>query len=149
MPSTVATLLPLEAVVQLLSGAVAQPYSLQQHAVCPRLLLGGGQRLVGSGSGIPGSLLLPPLELLVDPVGLLGVGASDPLLHLSSPIFSGEADSACALFPTLSLGTEGVMVAMVWKTLGEIRADQRELERPRLTSTKVSTERIVQTPLVD
>lgn len=83
MLPTVATVLPLEAVVQLIPGAVAQPDSLQQHAVCLGLLLGGVQQLVGSGSSLPGSLFFPPLNLLVDLMGLLGAGASDPLLHLA------------------------------------------------------------------
>ncbi len=46
MPPAVITLLPLEAVVQLLPGAEAQPHPLQQHAVCPGLLLGSAERLV-------------------------------------------------------------------------------------------------------
>ena len=56
MPPTVATLLPLEAVVQPFPSAVPQPYSLQQHAVCPGLLLVSVQWLVGSGGGVLGSL---------------------------------------------------------------------------------------------
>ena len=90
MPPTVATLLPLKAIIQLLPGAVAQPYSLQQYAVYTRLLLGGIQQLVGSGSSVPGSLL-PPLELLVNPVGFYGDSASDSLLHLAL----AEWDRSC------------------------------------------------------
>ena len=71
------------------------PALFSAAAVCPGLLLGGGQRLVGSGGAVPGSRLLPPLELLVDPAGLLGAGSSDTLLHLS-PV---ERDWPCHLGP--------------------------------------------------
>ena len=70
------------------------PPSLQQHAVCPGLLLVGVQQLVGSGGGVSGSLLFPSLELLVDPLCLLDAGASDTLLHLAP----AERDVSCYLW---------------------------------------------------
>ena len=116
MPPTVVTLLPLEAVLQLLPGAVAKRYLLQQHAVCSELVLGGIQRLVGSGGGEPGSLLLPPLQLLVDPAGLLGAAVSDPLLHL----FPAERNGPCHLGPLRGSpgGCVGGLVALDANVVG-------------------------------
>ena len=100
---------PLEAVIQLLPGTVAQPHSLQQHAVCPGLLLGGVQRLVFGGGGVPGRLLLPPLELPVNLVGVLGSGASAPHLHL--PPAEGDASGHLGLLGGSPGGRVGSLIA--------------------------------------
>ena len=80
--ATVVTLLSLEITIQFSPGAASQPHVLQQQAVCPGLLLGGVKRLVASSRAVPGSLLLPPLELLVKLVGVLRGDTFGPCLHL-------------------------------------------------------------------
>ena len=89
MSAEVITLLSLEVSVHLRPGVETQLHSLQQHAGWQGLLLGGVERLVVSGGGVPGSLPLPSLELPLKLVVVLAGGASGPRLHL--PLAEGDA----------------------------------------------------------
>ncbi|MPC34283.1 hypothetical protein E2C01_027667 [Portunus trituberculatus] len=61
LPSTVDAFLTMEAIIQLLPGAVAQSYILQQHTICSWLLPGAVELLIGSGGCIPSHLLTDSL----------------------------------------------------------------------------------------
>lgn len=108
MPPAVVALLPPKVVVQLFPGAVAQPYALQQHAVCSGLLLGGVQRLVASGGGVPSCLSLPCFQLPVRVAGALGCGEPGSRPHLAQ----AGRHMPCHLGATSSsLGCVGSLVA--------------------------------------
>ena len=82
VPPTMYTFLPLKSVVQLLSDAVAQSYSLQQHTVFSGLLLEGIKWLVLCGSSIPSRLPFSCFLLPVCLVGLAGCNTPSSCLYL-------------------------------------------------------------------